>query len=59
MADVKREWFDDLGEVLAFGRWYFDGSHVSTADIFYYFEKPWKWNDEYAGYKKEVVADAN
>lgn len=46
-------WYDDPQELLAFLRWFFDG-HVSVriaSEIFAVLEKPYKWNEEYAGYK--------
>jgi hypothetical protein len=48
-------WFDDRDEVVAFARWYFDGysSVRIKLEIFALFASPWKWNEEYAGYKAE------
>lgn len=40
-----RRWWDDPAEVLAFAREHFtDPTPLST--ILYYFEKPWKWDQE-------------
>ncbi len=47
-------WYDDPDETVAFARWYWDGSlnaRGAAGEILDYFEKPWKFNEEYAGYK--------
>jgi len=50
-------WFHDPDETVAFARWYWDGAHSirgTAGEILDYFEKPWLFNEEYAGYKHET-----
>lgn len=52
------KWYDDPDEVVGFARWYFDVSYIRVRnDLLDYFEKPWKWNDEYEGYKEDDDGD--
>jgi hypothetical protein len=49
-------WYDDPDEVVDFARWYWVGAHSVrgvVGEILDYFEKPWKFKEEYAGYKAE------
>ena len=47
-AAANDKWFIDHGEVLRLGRWLVaDDRITSTKDLLYFFEKPWKWTDEY------------
>ncbi len=50
-------WYEDVGECVAFARWYWAGPQYAArsvvGEILDFFEKPWKWTPEYAGYKAE------
>jgi hypothetical protein len=52
---VLSKWYLDHDEVVAFARWYWQGSCYGCwkSDILDFFEKPWKWTPEYMGYKEE------
>jgi hypothetical protein len=49
-------WYEDIDECVAFARWYWQGTfnYIGTAgEILDFFEKPWHFDEEYAGYKAE------
>jgi hypothetical protein len=47
-------WYADPEEVVAFARWYFDGARdISARGVIDVFDKPWKWNEAYKGYKED------
>ena len=60
MTKPDRKWWTDHDEVVAFARWYWEGTFnvfgtVGTVgEILDYFEKPWKFNEEYEGYKEDT-----
>lgn len=59
MYAEQTHWYDDPDEVVAFARWYWEGAHGirgEFANLLDYFEKPWKWTPEYAGYKADHEA---
>ena len=42
-------WYEDRGELVGFGRVYNElGGFGDLDDVFYFFEKPYKWTDEHA-----------
>jgi hypothetical protein len=43
----REEWIERPGLVLLFGRILAAYYDWETRDVFYYFEKPWKWTPEY------------
>ncbi len=48
-------WWEDHDELIGFANWYWDGTaNTSGQEILYFFEKPWKWNTEYQGYKEDT-----
>ncbi len=53
-----REWWEDHSELIGFARWYWEGPNIGirppTTEVIDYFEKPWKYTEEYEGYKKDV-----
>jgi hypothetical protein len=56
--NVER-WYDDREEVLTFARRLADAGAFSAPtneetldNVFYYFEKPWKWNEEHTIWKE-------
>jgi len=55
--ETPDSWFHNRDEVVAFARWYWQGTYNAigtTGEILDYFEKPWLFNEEYAGYKHET-----
>jgi len=46
------KWWDDPEEVVAFARYFFLGSKPPPRLVINVFEKPWKWDTEYADYKE-------
>ncbi len=54
--DLK--WYDDRDEVVAFARWYWEGAYSirgTVGEILDYFEKPWKFDEEYKTYKEDTT----
>ena len=50
-------WFDDPDEVVAFARWYYDGTSIArVSELIAFFEKPWKWEPEHRAYTAEKEA---
>ena len=47
---TKTYWFDDIGTVVAFVRWYLDESIESWRCATDIFEMPWLWDEDYQGY---------
>jgi hypothetical protein len=43
----REEWIERPGLVLAFGRILAAYYEWEVSDVFYYFEKPWKWTPEH------------
>ena len=55
--DTTSEWYEDRDEVVAFARWFWEGTYNligTTGEILDYFEKPWKFTPEYLDYKKDT-----
>ena len=50
---TETRWFEDPDEVVAFARWYYEGSRTHWREVVDLFEKPWKWEPEYRGYVAE------
>ncbi len=49
-------WYEDIDECVTFARWYWKGALNfigSAGEILDFFEKPWHFDEEYAGYKAE------
>ncbi len=46
-------WYDDPDELVAFVRWYLDGSAETWRAAVDIFDRPWLLNDEYATWKEE------
>ena len=52
-------WFHSSSNVLVLADWLEDGGcFESTRDVIRYFEKPWKWADEWAAYGRHVTYEA-
>ena len=52
-------WHEDIGECVAFARWYWEGAwsiRGTVGEILDFFEKPWHFEEEYQGYKEEQRA---
>ncbi len=52
----KPQWYEDRDEVVAFARWFWEGTYNyigTTGEILDYFEKPWKFTSEYTLYREE------
>jgi hypothetical protein len=50
----ENAWWHDVDEAVAFARWYWQGALNfigSAGEILDFFEKPWKFDEEYQGYK--------
>ena len=44
----ERKWFDEQGNVLALARHMVSEGLIETPEeLIYFFEKPWKWGDEW------------
>lgn len=54
--DIK--WFHDANEVWSFGVHLVELGELATADVLSYFEKPWKWADEYDTYVVAMEAES-
>lgn len=54
---VEIDWFEDPEEVVSFARWFFDGATARAGEVIDVFEKPWKWDEEYRGWKAELEAE--
>ena len=53
----KPKWYEDRDEVVAFARWFWEGTYNAigtTGEILDYFEKPWKFTSEYTLYREET-----
>ena len=56
--DNRPKWYDDRDKVVAFARWFWEGTFNSigtTGEILDYFEKPWKFDEEYRLYREETT----
>ncbi len=57
-AELYLKGCDDRDEVVAFARWFWEGAYNSigtTGEILDYFEKPWKFDEEYKIYKEDTT----
>ena len=55
MNTTQIHWYDNQVELLNFAKYLHDEDEfLEVDDVLYFFEKPWKWNEEYLQYKKEV-----
>lgn len=50
---MTNEWYGNYDEITTFGK-YLVGTQVwSAVELQYYYEKPWKWDNEYKEWKGE------
>lgn len=50
-GSAKAEWCKDFGNVLTLGTHLVDLCEITTAkELLYFFEKPWKWTEEWNSY---------
>ena len=55
-GDIKTA---DHGDLVNFAEWYFSPlEHADAGDVIAFFEKPWKWADEYKDWKQQEEGDA-
>ena len=53
-------WYEDIDECVAFARWYWQGTfnYIGSArEILDFFEKPWKFEEEYGWYKADKLCN--
>ena len=51
---IRIHWYDSQLELLNFAKYLHDKDEFDDADaVIYFFEKPWKWNEEYKTYKDQ------
>ena len=50
---VPGSWYDDIETIVAFVRWYLDGSGETWRCATDIFDTPWLYNDDYAGYLED------
>lgn len=57
---TEGDWYDDPDEVVAFIRWYYDGTPKAlVSEVCDMFERPWEWNAAWSGYQKETSKPAS
>ncbi len=57
MGSIKSNWYDDPDEVVAFARWYWEGTdwmRGTLGEVFDYFEEPWHFTDDYWIWKEDT-----
>jgi len=54
---LVKNWYNDIDEVVAFARWYWQGPLLSprgvAGEIIDYFEQPWHFTPEYEAWKAD------
>jgi Mg2+/Co2+ transporter CorB len=53
MITNSKVWHDDYDNIITLGRWLVEKKDFTAEQILRFFEKPWKWSDEY----KEMRSD--
>ena len=60
---IRVHWYDSQTELLDFAKYLHDKNEFDDADaVIYFFEKPWKWNEEWKEYKinqKKINSEFN
>ncbi len=49
----ENAWWHDVDEIVAFVRWYLDGSSETWRCAVDIFDEPWRFDEEYHGFKEE------
>ena len=45
---MESKWYDDHEKVKRLAKWLVSGNEFATqTDLLYFFEKPWKWDEEW------------
>ena len=52
---TRVKWYDDMTEVVAFVRWYLEGSGETWRCATDIFDEPTLYDEEYAAYKEEKL----
>jgi hypothetical protein len=53
-----QHWWENPDEVWSMGSWLVENFHITDCDnLLYYFEKPYKWDEEYTEYLAEREAE--
>jgi len=60
---IRIHWYDSQLELLNFAKYLHDKDEFDDVDaVIYFFEKPWKWNEEWKEYKinqKKINSELN
>ena len=52
----EQDWHSDIEEIVAFVKWFLQGSGETWRCATDIFDSPWLYEKEYAGYKEEMSA---
>lgn len=58
LADYGTQWYADVSNVNALGNYLYREHHFTAKELLAYYEKPWKWGDEWEEYQDSLRADA-
>lgn len=51
-------WYDNQVDLLDFAKYLHDKDEFDDADsVIYFFEKPWKWNEEWKEYNSQLKTE--